>query len=105
MSNFKTTLYGGELYEHDKPLYGQTLIDEIKADVKRTQTLAGINLPDKLFITQKQYLSIENDTTAIGEKERMYNTGLNVMEVYVVDRKQEELEAVAELLNVGSDSD
>lgn len=95
MTNFKTTLNGGELHEYDKKLYGRELIDEIVADVKRTQHFAGINLPDKLYITQRQYLSIENDVTAIGEIERMFITPLNVMEVYVVDRIQEELDNLA----------
>lgn len=105
MKNFKTTLRGGELHEHDKNLFGRELLDEIVADVKRTQQFAGINLPDKLFITQQQYLSIENDTAAIGEKERMLVTQLNAMEVYVVDRNQEELDRTWEALNPDNEDD
>ena len=94
-SVYKPTIRGGELHEYERNLFGKDLIQAIVKDVKDTQQFAGINLPDRLLITQKQYLTIENDTTAIGETERLFVTPLNAMEVYVVDRNQKELDDLA----------
>lgn len=84
--NVVQTLRGADLNLQDTKLTGLKLMEQILKDVKATQTFAGVHLPDKLFITEEQFKSIESDTERLDEtNDRIMITPLNVMEVHVVE--------------------
>src|SRR5687767_13373767 len=73
---------------------GKDLAAEIVHSVEWSQTFVQTTLPDRLILTQKQFISLQDDmTTMYDTEDRMYVTPLNVMEVKI-DR---DIDTVAEL--------
>lgn len=65
-------------------VYGNDLAALILESVRATQVLYGINLPDRIILSHKQFVSVEADTQAMdATTDRIYLTPLNVMEVAV----------------------
>lgn len=84
-ANIKQTHMGADMDMTHYKLKGEALKEQILKDVKSSQVLYGMHLPDKMFITEDQFKSIEDDTERMDEtEERMYITPMNVMEVKVM---------------------
>lgn len=76
------------------PKLGQELAEDIRDSVEWTQRFIQMTLPDRLVVTQKQFVSLQPYTEAMYQVEdRMFVTHLNVMEV-VIDR---DVDTVAEV--------
>lgn len=83
--NVKQTSLGADLDMTSYALIGEKLKEQIIKDVKATQLFSGRHLPDKLFITKDQFVSLEDDIEQQNNTEfRVYYTPYNAMEVYVV---------------------
>jgi hypothetical protein len=72
----------------DCRLRGDALRVEIVNRVKDTQRLVLQPLPDMLILSRDQYEDLEHDASMLStsdSKDRLYNTGMNVMELKIVD--------------------
>lgn len=72
----------------DCKLKGTALQVEIVNRVKDTQRLLMSPLPDILILSRDQYEDLEHDASMLStqdSKDRLYNTGLNVMEIKIID--------------------
>jgi len=84
-ANIKQTRLGADLDMTGYKLIGEKLKEQVLDDVKASQILAGLHLPDKMFITKDQFDSLVDDLIETeGTNDRLYHTGYNVMEVHVV---------------------
>ena len=65
-------------------VFGADLHQLILESVKATQLLSGIDLPDIIVLSHKQFISVEANTQNMDYTEgRIYVTPMNVMEVEV----------------------
>lgn len=81
------TLKGAEVHMEDEQLLGRPLAARIIQDCKDSQLFAGVLLPDFLYLTQEQHNSILDGTEPFGNK-HMFNAGLCVMEIVIVDKDE-----------------
>lgn len=86
-ASVKQTRHGADMDMTIYKLTGEKLKEQIIKDVKGTQVLVGLHLPDKMLLTKAQFQSLEHDTQRLDDTQhRIYIIpGLCVMEVYVVD--------------------
>lgn len=79
------------------PKTGKDLAEEIAESVSHSQLFLQTTLPDRLILTQKQFVSLQHDMAEMDHTEdRIYITPHNVMYV-VIDR---EIDTVQEVENV-----
>lgn len=73
---------------------GEELKAEILESVSATQRFLQTTLPDRLIVTQRQFLSLQHDLTEMDHTtDRLYITPMNAMYV-VIDREVDTVEAV-----------
>lgn len=80
------------------PSRGEELKAEIVHSIEWSQKFIRMTLPDRLIITQKQFISLQDDMTEMfNTEDRMYVTPLNVMEV-IIDRDVETVEDIEQVM-------
>lgn len=80
------------------PETGSELAKQIVDSVEWSQKFIQMTLPDRLIVTERQFVSLQPYTEAMYHTEdRMYVTPLNVMHV-VIDRDVDTVEAVDQVL-------
>lgn len=87
-----------ELDARISPLLGRDLHQEIIDSVQWSQTFIQMTLPDRLIVSQKQFISLTDHTeTMYDTEDRMFVTPLNVMEV-VIDRDIDTVDEVEQTM-------
>lgn len=75
-----------ELDVRVSPKLGRELAEDIRESVDWTQRFIQMTLPDRLIVTQKQFVSLQDFTEEMYHTtDRMFVTPLNIMEV-AIDR-------------------
>lgn len=80
------------------PNTGNELKEEIVHSVKRSQSTLITTLPDRLILTQKQFVSLQDDMQNMDQTEdRLYITPYNAM-VCVIDRDIDTVEDIEAIM-------